>query len=271
MTKKTLALALLLFATPVFAAEDRPKILVLDLKVAGGTGPDIASAFSEAIAQEVDKRGFFESLSSEDVRTILGVERQKQLLGCSEGSECQTELAGALGARFALSGTLAKLGEVYQLTLQTIDTQKAQPIARSTRVGRSYDVIRDQLPWAVAEATGTPLPPTPTHILPYSLMGGGGLLFAASGVVGVQALTAEQTIVSELRAGKNNPAILKDYGYYDAQRRNSTTMKTLSLGGLIAGAALLGGGIWLYRDESSEAQVAWVPAPNGFAFVGVLP
>lgn len=270
--KTTAALLTLLLAAAPAVAQDRPKILVLDLKVAGGTGPDIADAFTEAIALEIDKRGYFESLSSADVRTILGVERQRQLAGgCDEGTSCQAELAGALGARFALSGTIAKLDEMYQLTLQTIDTQKAQPIARSTRVARSYDIIREQLPWAVAEATGTPLPPTPTHALPYSLMGAGGLLLAAGGVVGVQTLTAEDALVSELRSGENNPAALKNYTFYAGQQQRFELMKTASLAGMLVGAALLGGGMYLYRSETKDSAVALIPTTSGFAFAGVVP
>lgn len=269
--KNLFAFAIVLLASSV-AAEDRPKILVLDLQVAGGTGPDIANAFTEAIAQEVDRRGYFESLSSSDVRTILGVERQRQLVGgCDEGTSCQAELAGALGARFALTGTIAKLGEVYQLTLQTVDTQKAQPIARSTRVARSYDILREQLPWAIAEATGTPLPPVPTHVLPYSLMGSGALLLAAGGVVGVQTLTQEEGLITELQTGEENPSALKFYSHYETQNDRIALFKTASVGAMILGAALVGGGVYLYRSENTAVSVAVVPTGSGIGFAGVLP
>jgi hypothetical protein len=37
---------------------------------------------------------------------LLGLERQKQMLGCAEdSSNCLAELAGALGARFVLNGS----------------------------------------------------------------------------------------------------------------------------------------------------------------------
>jgi hypothetical protein len=42
-----------------------------------------------------------------DIRALLGLERQKQLLGCDEGASCLAELSGALGAGAIIAGQLA--------------------------------------------------------------------------------------------------------------------------------------------------------------------
>jgi hypothetical protein len=263
---KAVFIVLLLCASAA-SAQEKPKILVLDLQAAGGTGADVAAAFGEAIAEEIDRRGYYDSLSSADMRTILGVERQRQLMGCSE-TDCQAELAGALGARFALTGTLAKLGEVFQLTLQTVDTQKAQTLSRSTRIAKSVEALREQLPWSVAEATGAPLPPTPTNVVPYAMLGGGALVLAAGGVVGIQAMTQENIFVSELR---DTPDAPRKLSFYEEQNRTIGTMKTVSLGAMVVGAALIGSGAYLYRRANGSVSVALVPTSDGFAFAGVLP
>lgn len=70
ITHVVLALAL--------AAADRPKLAVLDLQ-ATGAPPELATALTEAMTQEVARRGFFDVISSADIRTLLGMERQKQL------------------------------------------------------------------------------------------------------------------------------------------------------------------------------------------------
>lgn len=58
--------------------------------------PDVAKYFAEHFERELRKRGA-QVLSAADVEVMLGVERQKQLLGCSDGN-CMAELGNALGA-----------------------------------------------------------------------------------------------------------------------------------------------------------------------------
>ena len=60
--------------TAVLAA-DKPKLAVLDVQ-AVGVEPEKAVALGDAITQELSRRGFFEVISSNDIRTLLGVERQ---------------------------------------------------------------------------------------------------------------------------------------------------------------------------------------------------
>src|SRR5207247_2413764 len=115
----------------------KPKLVVLELTAGSGIDASMARSFGDAVTNEVSRRGFFETTSTQEIQTMLGVERQRQLLGCSEQAQsCMTELADAIGARFVLSGSLTKLGDAFQLSLQTIDTAKAQPIGRSIRIAR---------------------------------------------------------------------------------------------------------------------------------------
>ena len=78
----TLALAALLTAGPV--AAEKPKLLVFDLTPGSGVDVSVTGPMSEALAGELARRGFFEVVSQRDMTTLLGLERQKQLLGCSE-------------------------------------------------------------------------------------------------------------------------------------------------------------------------------------------
>lgn len=263
-------IALLLLATSAMAAE-RPKLLVTDLGTAGGIAPDIGAAFSEAIGQEIARRGFFDTIAAAEIRALLGVERQKTLLGCNEGDSCQAEIAGSLGAKFALSGTIAKLGDSYQLTLQMLDTQKAQPIARATRIANSLEALRASLPWAVAEATGTPLPAQPSKLLPYSLMAGGALAVATGAVIGISATTQANIAQQELLEGETAPGPIHSLSYYEQQDRSLRVQKTVSLVAMVAGAAMLGTGIVLYRGDSTSTTVALVPQASGAALAGVFP
>src|ERR1035437_4610302 len=92
----------------VVAAGERPKLMVLELTTPAADS-QAASALTDAVATEVAARGFFEVVSAKDMQTLQGIERQRQLVGCADESRCLMELAGALGARFVISGQLGRL------------------------------------------------------------------------------------------------------------------------------------------------------------------
>jgi TolB-like protein len=247
---------------------ERPKLVVLELSAAGGVEPSVASALTEGLTSEISRRGFFDVVSAKDIQTLLGVERQRQMLGCSEDAQsCLTELAGAMGARFVLSGSLARLGDTYQLTLQTLDSAKAQPIGRATRLSKDLSALREGMPYAVAEATATPLPPPPSRILPYSVMAGGALVFLGGGLLMFDAVSRERAINRELENGEQNPTALKSLASYQQEARGLATQKALSLGALVAGAATAGVGLYLNPKSPTDGgggnALVISPSANG--------
>jgi TolB-like protein len=269
-----------LAAANAFAADtpkpdaDKPRLAVLDLDVAGGVDASIGRALSEAIAAEVSSKDYFRVMTSKDIQTLLGQERQRQLLGCSEeGGTCLAELAGALGARFVLSGQVAKLGSAYQLTLQTIDSKKVQPIGRSVRIARDLEALRAQLPWAVAEATATPPPPAPSHWLAYSAIGAGAALAVGGGVIGFTGLNEETAVTKELSLGSSQRSVLKPVSYYQDAANRVRVEKSVAVAALVVGAALVGAGIYLNPSDGSSTHIAVSLAPGAasVALAGSFP
>jgi TolB-like protein len=232
----------------------RPRLVVLSLQAAGGLEPALAESFTESVTAEVAGRGLFEVLGQGDVKTLVGLERQRQLLGCTteRDSSCLTELLGALDARFVLSGSLTRLGGVYQLNLQALDTVRAAPVGRSTRMAAELSTLRAQLAYSVAEATGTPLPPPPSRVLPYTLMAAGGVGLVAGSIVGVQALAQEGAIRRELESGRTQPSVLKPMDVYRRELAGVELQRTASLLSLVAGAGLLAGGFLLQPSDPLE-------------------
>jgi hypothetical protein len=261
-------LAVVLAAAPT----QKPKIAVLDLTPGGGVDSTLTTPIAEAITSEVQRRGFFDVISQRDISTMLGVERQRQLSGCSEQSgSCLTELSGALGARFVLSGTLARLGEAYQLTLNALDTQKAQPLGRSTKLANDLATLQLMIPYAVAEATGTPAPAPPSRVLPLTLIGAGATAVVLGLLLGTVALNAQGQIQGELDAGESQVGVLKSRAYYDLQLVTVERNKYIALGCLVGGAALAVVGLLLMPKDVGATQVALVPTLEGGALVGVFP
>ncbi|HEY0883186.1 MAG TPA: hypothetical protein VGD87_16740 [Archangium sp.] len=254
-----------LLLTAVLAA-DKPRLAVLDVQAVGAE-PAQAVALGEAISQELDKRGFFQVMTARDVRTLLGVERQRQLLGCTE-TDCTAELAGALGSRFVLQSTLTRLGETFQLSVQMLDSEKAQSVARSVRIARDVPQLIALLPFALAEATGTPLPPAPSKVLPWTLIGLGAVAFAGGGIITIDGFSRERAIRNELR---DETSVLQTRGYYVDELDAIRVNKMMGFVGLGLGAGLVTLGVLLMPKDPGAASVAVVPNGSGASVVGVFP
>jgi hypothetical protein len=260
---------------PASAVETtKPKLVILEVTPGGGIDPTVAAALGDAITLEVQKRGYFTATSIKELQTMLGVERQRQLMGCTDASaaSCMAELADAIGARFVLSGALTRLGDAYQLSLQTIDTNKAAPIGRSVRIAKDPAALIDQVPYAVAEATATVLPPPPSRVLPYSMIIGGGVLLLAGGVLSLDSFSRDRAVQTELDSAVQNPALLRPLESYHSDARALTIEKTTALIALLIGAGAVLGGVFLMPASTpGGASAALVPTGNGAAVVGFFP
>ncbi len=251
--------------TAVLAA-DKPKLAVLDVQ-AVGVEPEKAVALGDAITQELSRRGFFEVISSNDIRTLLGVERQKQLLGCGD-TNCTAELSGAIGARFVLQSSLTRLGDSLQLSVQMLDSAKAQTVARSVRLAHDVQQLAAVLPWALAEATATPLPPAPSKVLPWTFIGLGAVAFAGGGIVAIDGFSRERALRADL---KETTGVFKPLDVYREEVEVIARNKTAGLLVAATGAALIGVGIFLFPKDPSGSGVALVLTGNGVMFAGVFP
>lgn len=251
----------------------KARLFVMRLAPAGGLDAATANAMTEAVTAEIGARNVFDVLSARDVETIMGAERQRQLSGCSDdAASCLAELGDALGARLVVSGSLARLGTAYQLSLQTLDTVRAAPIGRSTRISTDLALLQAQLPYAIAEALALPLPPPPSRVLPYSLMGGGGLVFIGGGLVLFHSLTREFDLTATLDRGSEGLERLSSVTAYQEELQSIGAERATGLVVMAGGVALGVAGFLLNpRDPGQAARVAVVPSLNGFTVAGVLP
>ena len=277
-----LAVLSVLLALPVFAAgttepEKKPRLVINDL-VPLRVAPDEAVAITDAILTYLQGRGLFEVLGTREIQTILGAERQKQLLGvCGEDSvACGADLSKLVSARFVLSGQLAKVGSTYQLSLQLVDTERGQTSSRSSKLAGTLEEVRAIVPYAASEATGSPLPPPPSRVLPITLMSVGGATLLSGGVVGLLALSKETQLNDELCPGGPGPdgrcdgVNLRDRSFYVAQQQNLVVQKALGIGLLAAGALMVGFGIWLLPPDDARTRISArvLPTTNGFVLAG---
>ncbi|MBM4783704.1 MAG: hypothetical protein GQE15_39045 [Archangiaceae bacterium] len=110
--------------------------------------PDVAGYFAEHFEQELRARGF-QVVTSRDVASILGLERQKQLLGCTDDG-CAVELGNALGAAGLVNASVAHLGGGFRATFRVISSTDGHALAQASAEGDDEAAFLKSLTLAAA-------------------------------------------------------------------------------------------------------------------------
>ncbi len=184
-----------------------------------------AAALEELIAADVARSGRWEVLSSSDVSTVIGVERQRTLAGCNEGNECMQELAGALGADKLLVVSFGRLGGDRLLAIKVIDFAQAKVAKRQAEQIPEGGSVAQAAHRLTAFVLDLPPPPTPSKVprAGWFVLGGAGVLALGGAGVGIAA---------------NGDAVKYRSDPYNDALANRATTKAGVADGLYAGAVV---------------------------------
>lgn len=253
------------------------KVAVTRLNVVDATSARV-DFYTEALADRLGDEGL-EVTSPREVATLLGFEREKQLLGCEE-SACVAELAGALGVDALVMGDLAKVGSETHLNLKVLSTTTSRRLAAFTASTRDEDELMKTLGVAAhalaqelstalgrplqprARASASPQPGARRWWWAPALVG-----LAAGGAGAVGLASAEDARVRLATGGvtlEEAPATLQ----------GGQTARTLGWVGVGVGVAALGTavGLLLLGEDAPVRPVASVTASGAsIAVEGVLP
>lgn len=98
-----------------------------------GMPAEMGGYAEDRLANRLGERGY-KVTTSADIVAMLGLERQKQLLGvCSDDSACNTEIGAALGVPLMVTGRVTKIDERFDLDLRVIRQRDGLVVARETR------------------------------------------------------------------------------------------------------------------------------------------
>ncbi len=84
--------------------------------------------FPDHFAQQLVLRGFSVTTRSE-ISAMLGLERQRQMLGCGDESGCMAELAGGLGVDGLITGSLARFEGEFAINIKIIGSTTGKVLA----------------------------------------------------------------------------------------------------------------------------------------------
>lgn len=232
------------------------------------TGVDVrvAEAWVERFA-DVMARGGVKVTTQRDVQQLLGLERQKQLLGCAEdSSSCLAELAGALGVDAVLSGSVAKSGSGFLVTLKVLRVSDASVWASASDRLRDEDALQDFLDETARRFAATLSGATsPRPALIRWLPAIGGLV---AGAAGATFFVLSKQDAATLGSGASTPGVA-----ITGVAARGRTFEALGLTLIGVGVAGIGASVvWLLLERPTPA-VTVVPVAGGavFAFGGSFP
>lgn len=109
--------------------EVRPRAAVMPLQVAR-LPTEVVSVLDELLLNQLHSLRRFEVVSLSDMNALLGLEKARDLAKCNEIA-CAVDLGGALGARYLITGSVARLGDQIIITLKLLDTREARVDTRA--------------------------------------------------------------------------------------------------------------------------------------------
>lgn len=213
------------------ARSKKIRMAVLDIKTVGVLDPKLMEGLSALLASEVSNRPDFQVLGSADLRAMIGFDRERQLLGCTENS-CMAEIGGALGVDYLLTSEGTKIGSTWALTFALLDVNRARSVKRISKRTNSEDKLIDVAVEGVQE-------------LLQALSASGGELLAAAPAPAVSASPAAKAAVAPVEP---SPRL----GEEQASGRSGVLSWSLVGGGLAAAA---GGTVLLL--QSLETRSVW--------------
>lgn len=229
-----------------------------------------AAFLGEYFAQQLSKASGMPITTPSQIAAVVGIEKQKQLLGCSDQStSCLAELAGALGANAIITGSVAQIGKQYAVNVKIVRGDNGREIAAASD---NIPLEDDLLPWL--KSTAKELSPrllaefSDAAPAPQVSSSGGSLRSKAYIPLAVGAVAAAGAVVLEVLAHGKAAEMRRAETTPTASAAASTgsTYQTAAVAAGIAGAALLATGtaMALFGGGGSP-QVAVAPLPSGAA------
>jgi hypothetical protein len=130
-------------------------IVIPDARLVGTVDAATGTIVAEEVARALPAAAFQVTTSSQ-LSTVLGLERQRQLLGCSaeQTGSCMAELASALGAEVLAQITLSRVGDRFRCDVAFVSGRDGATIERVTAEANSaaelFEAMRAELAPAVA-------------------------------------------------------------------------------------------------------------------------
>ncbi len=142
-----------LIAFAVVAAAPAGQTKLASMGFSGLNVDDKATAYySDHFAQQLSLQGF-RVITASEIGALIGLERQRQLLGCSDSAtSCIAELAHALGVDGVITGNLGKFGSAYQVNIKILAALDGRPLSVYSSRVKGEEALLDEYEKAARKA-----------------------------------------------------------------------------------------------------------------------
>jgi hypothetical protein len=267
--------AALLALTLAQSAAPKPVTLALPGLNGVNLAPGEAALQAEVISQKFLAQGV-QVMTARDLATVLGVERQKQLLGCAEDNQCLVEMTAALGTDGVLIADLGKLDGQYTLNLKVLASSNGKTLAlHSGRAGdqRGLEVAMENAVRAITNALADSLkrPELRGSVATSSSLRAWSIAPAALGVAAIGAGVVLQVLAGQKFTELSNGPLMPNAAA--SLRDDGRGLETVGNVALVGGVVLLGAAttLFLLGGEKVAPVVSVSPQGASLGIVGVLP
>lgn len=224
-----------------------------------GVEPAVGATWQERFVSRLRTDGL-KVTTAQDVQQLLGLERQRALLGCSNEGSCLAELAGALGVALVLSGNVAKSESGFVASVRVLRARDGQVLASPSERVTTEAALLD---WLDATALAVqrqlvPPPPMSPVVRWVPAFVGVGLLAASATCFGFSREKYDSLV------GGSTPLPLMEIG---PVREEGETLMHIGIGLGVGGAvAVLSSVLWAAlapSDAVKAVQVSVVPTREG--------
>lgn len=139
----------------LLAADPMPGLAVMDFAIEGAP-PEIAAATSGLVAHELERLQLFRITTAETTRVILGVDRQRQLLGCESCSG--NSMSELTSFEYLVTGKLVRSGgpkdSTYNLLLTLLKVGSASPLSSVRLDAKGEEKLLQEIPSSTLKLVG---------------------------------------------------------------------------------------------------------------------
>jgi hypothetical protein len=132
-----LLLILTLSASASAWARNDSAVAVLDIQ-GTGVSQELLPTLTEVLTVEIAELGLYKVIAGRDIQSMLGFERQKDVLGCTDAA-CLAEIGGALGVDRIVASHIGMVGSTYVVNIKLINIRMANTEARV------YETVRGEV------------------------------------------------------------------------------------------------------------------------------
>ncbi len=233
-----------------------------------------AAFFSEHLGSALTRAGV-RVTTAKAVSEVLGIERQKQLLGCTD-TGCTIELTNALGADGIISGEVATLSNSIQCNIRLLSSRSGEVLEALSVRAPNDEALLDELEGAARRLAATGATRLSRELGATAAAKGPSLrtIAIAPAAVGLAGVVTGAVLLFLARAQLDAiPLTGSAISETDAQA-HATAGRPLETGGWVAvgaGGAAIAAAVVMFAvgGNSSTVSAAISPLPSGGAWAGV--